>query len=300
MGDGSKGGRTLIGWVTIASLIVCLAGLALVRDRGLRPASDDAFQRLVSRVAYRLRGQVMRGRINPEGRRLLESSAASSRSLLLLVTDRRQRIILGAPFSPLLAGKVVDADRASPLYGHVLPEGTDEDERAALERFYPPGHAIAVAEATTEGGERAGYLWAIRGSPPPIAPYAWPALIGGAVYWLALPWWVFGDARARRTRALPFAVLTLVTNAAGWAAYMATRPERAEECARCGEMLAPSFTSCPSCGRPAAGGCPECGAPVREDWRFCPYCAQVLADSLEEDGNTPESGRSSIGIDAGT
>lgn len=232
MGNGSTA-RAFLACATIVSLVVFIAGLCLSHFMGpmvLRPS--DA-QRLLTHLAGRLQGHLGAGGVGLAGRKMLQCHAATTRPLLLLVADSRNRVILSLPDVPFLAGLEVDASRISPHYGRPVSPHTRDDRSRLLDRFYPSGHYVAFAEVKTAHGKPAGYLWETRAPSPAIAAYAWPAVAGGVAYWLLLPWWVFVDARIRRARALPFAVLTLAANAAGWAAYMVTRPEQAHRCGVC-------------------------------------------------------------------
>ena len=94
---------------------------------------------------------------------------------------------------------------------------------------------------------------------------------------LALAAWVYADARRREVDApVAWAVLTLVTNAIGWATYLVARGWRRAACPACGAALRPSYRACPHCGVQVQRGCPSCGQAVREDWSFCPHCTAAL------------------------
>jgi len=288
MGDGSSGARAFLAWATIGSLAASVAGLFAAHFAGPPVGRRQASQRRLELMSRRLANEFHGGQVSVEARKALEGYAATSRPLLLLLTGPHNRIILSVPSLAFLPGKEVNAERDSAGYGQVILEG-GESEVEAPDRFYPRGYSVSRVEVRTDDGELAGCLWATRAPSRGFAPRLWPVVLGGIAYWLLLPWWVFVDARTRRARALPFAILTLVTNAAGWAAYMATRPEFPAKCGGCGRALAPAFRVCPSCGQPVSGRCPQCGAPVREDWLFCPYCEHGLAEPPEEQ---PASGPS--------
>ena len=108
-------------------------------------------------------------------------------------------------------------------------------------------------------------------------PLADAALALFALVTLALAAWVYADARRREVDApVAWAVLTLVTNAIGWATYLVARGWRRPVCPACGAALRPSYRACPHCGVQVQRGCPSCGQAVREDWSFCPHCTAAL------------------------
>ena len=95
-------------------------------------------------------------------------------------------------------------------------------------------------------------------------------------YWLALAAWVYLDARRWTDRAVGLGVLVLLTNAVGWAAYMAIRHRGSDYCPACGQPLRSMFKVCPRCGAAVRRSCPVCGQVVEEPWAFCPYCGKGL------------------------
>jgi len=111
----------------------------------------------------------------------------------------------------------------------------------------------------------------------------WVVILAQAVvllflaYALALPAWVFFDARRRNVDApLAWAALTLVTNAIGWATYLVVRGWQRPACPNCGRALRVTFRACPHCGVQVRRACPSCGQVVNDQWSFCPHCTEAL------------------------
>lgn len=139
-----------------------------------------------------------------------------------------------------------------------------------------PGPVIGGAEA---------FFFAVVAYPKflGISSHAWTGLLESAALalfalaTLVLAAWVYADARRREVDApAAWAVLTLVTNAIGWATYLVARGWRRAACPACGAALRSSYRACPHCGVQVQRGCPSCGQAVREDWSFCPHCTAAL------------------------
>ena len=122
------------------------------------------------------------------------------------------------------------------------------------------------------------------------------------LFWLALGYWVYKDARRRIDDPWLVATATalgLVPPYLGPLVYMLFRPPEtlAELRSRSAELhlfehhLASAAPSCPACGAPARDGylvcpvcarrlrhaCGACSAPLEPEWRTCPYCAEPTA-----------------------
>ena len=118
------------------------------------------------------------------------------------------------------------------------------------------------------------------------------------VFWLAIAYWVYRDARRRI--ADPWlvamaALLGLVPPFVGPIIYLFFRPpeslaERREReleiraieerlaqrdlrCPVCRGQVDSSFLVCPVCTTRLKQACGECGAPLEPIWQACPYCA---------------------------
>lgn len=102
--------------------------------------------------------------------------------------------------------------------------------------------------------------------------------ISGAGYWVLTAWWVYLDATWRKMSAVPWAVLTLVTNIIGLVTYLVIRYPDPRMCLQCGAELPNGVKRCPYCGVETEPICPHCESPVQPDWAFCPACAGKLPD----------------------
>lgn len=134
-------------------------------------------------------------------------------------------------------------------------------------------------------GEFVAHIFAVVSYPAllGISLGRWLVILAGAAvllflaYALALPAWVFFDARRRNVDApLAWAALTLVTNAIGWATYLVVRGWQRPACPNCGRALRPIFRACPHCGVQVRRACPSCGQVVNDQWSFCPHCTEAL------------------------
>ncbi len=118
-----------------------------------------------------------------------------------------------------------------------------------------------------------------------LAAYSlWPAFTIGSLaclvlFWLALPWWIYLDARPRTEKAVPLAVFVMLTNFLGWLTYLVIRPETERLCPACLELMHASYRCCPQCGWSSKARCRQCGRPARSDWRYCPYCEARRPDA---------------------
>jgi len=158
---------------------------------------------------------------------------------------------------------------------------------------------------------------------PPLADFfasrAWSftraGLIAiGVVFWLAVAFWTYKDARRRVANGWLVALATLVALAlpfVGALIYMLFRPpeyldevrerdleiraieERLAagkgECPVCRASVEPSFLVCPVCTTRLKEACVSCKAPLEPLWQVCPHCetpvihrpAADLVDALE-------------------
>lgn len=95
------------------------------------------------------------------------------------------------------------------------------------------------------------------------------------LYWIALPVFVFLDARQRDNHPALWGVLTLLTNVVGLVVYLAVRPS-IHRCGNCQEVLEDDYAYCPMCGARNRGKCPGCGALVEDAWSHCPHCGKEI------------------------
>jgi hypothetical protein len=123
-----------------------------------------------------------------------------------------------------------------------------------------------------------------------------------AVFWLAVGYWVFKDARRRIEDPWLVAMATilgLVPPFVGALIYMLFRPpeyiddvrereleikameERLAEsdlrCPVCRAAVRENFLVCPVCTTKLKQACPTCKAPLEALWQVCPYCETQIA-----------------------
>jgi Double zinc ribbon len=121
------------------------------------------------------------------------------------------------------------------------------------------------------------------------------------VFWLALGFWVYRDARRRIDDPWLVGVaslLGLVPPYVGPLVYLLFRPAetledvRAREaelraleehlgrgrpaCPVCSTAVEPDFLVCPVCTTPLREACAHCEAPLEPLWQMCPYCARPV------------------------
>jgi hypothetical protein len=117
------------------------------------------------------------------------------------------------------------------------------------------------------------------------------------VFWLALVYWTYADARRRIEDPILVGCATVAAlfPYVGTLIYVIVRPpetlEDAHErelemqaaevrlaesgvlfCPHCDNEVEKDFLRCPSCLRKLKDPCPECGRPLRPEWKVCPYC----------------------------
>jgi hypothetical protein len=126
---------------------------------------------------------------------------------------------------------------------------------------------------------------------------------GGAallvVFWAALVYWVWKDARRRISSRIVIALVTLLGAVPifGPLIYMLFRPpeylkdvrereleikaiERrlsSQECPVCRTEVEADFLVCPVCATKLRRSCEECSRPLEPTWRICPYCETPVA-----------------------
>jgi RNA polymerase subunit RPABC4/transcription elongation factor Spt4 len=129
------------------------------------------------------------------------------------------------------------------------------------------------------------------------------------VFWLALGFWVFKDARRRIDDPALVGVATilgLVPPYIGPLVYMLFRPAETLEdvkarrtelraleehlarsrsvCPHCSAAVESDYLVCPVCITQLKQPCRECGAPLEPLWQACPYCARpFVATGLDMD-----------------
>jgi hypothetical protein len=133
-----------------------------------------------------------------------------------------------------------------------------------------------------------------------------------AVFWLAVGYWVFKDARRRVEDPWLVAMATilgLVPPFVGALIYMLFRPpeyiddvrereleikameERLAEtdlrCPVCRAAVRENFLVCPVCTTKLKQACPSCKAPLEALWQVCPYCETQIAAPTPIDFTAP-------------
>jgi Double zinc ribbon len=86
------------------------------------------------------------------------------------------------------------------------------------------------------------------------------------LFWLALAFWVFKDARRRIEDPVLVGVATLLglfPPYLGPLVYLLFRPSAIES----------DFLACPVCATQLRQPCSQCDAPLEPLWQACPYCA---------------------------
>ncbi|HEY8500519.1 MAG TPA: zinc ribbon domain-containing protein [Clostridia bacterium] len=101
------------------------------------------------------------------------------------------------------------------------------------------------------------------------------------LFWLALPIWVFLDAKRRNHKPALWGILTAVTNIIGLIIYILTRPEN-PACKSCGEILNTKFIYCPYCGAENKQMCRSCRTILEKNWLACPTCGQKIESERPE------------------
>ena len=129
-------------------------------------------------------------------------------------------------------------------------------------------------------------------------------IVLAVVFWLALAFWVYKDAR-RRIRD-PFLVvmatlLGLMPPYIGPVVYLLFRPSETIEdvrsrrvevqaleqqlmrtqptCPVCTSAVEPDYLACPVCTTMLRHPCARCQAPLEPLWQMCPYCASPIEPS---------------------
>jgi hypothetical protein len=118
-----------------------------------------------------------------------------------------------------------------------------------------------------------------------------------AVFWLALIYWTFADARRRISDPILIGCATVASlfPYVGTLIYTIVRPpeylddvhERELEiqaaeariseiglllCPHCDHEVEKDFLRCPTCMRKLKDPCGSCGRPLDPQWKLCPYC----------------------------
>ncbi len=127
------------------------------------------------------------------------------------------------------------------------------------------------------------------------------AMFLAIVFWLALAFWVYKDARRRIDDPWLVGIATLLGLAppyVGPLVYMLFRPaetledvrarrvelraledhlgRRRPTCPVCSSRVEPDFLVCPVCTTQLRQACTRCDAPLEPLWQACPYCAQAV------------------------
>ena len=115
-----------------------------------------------------------------------------------------------------------------------------------------------------------------------------------AIFWLALVYWTYTDARRRGTFAVLWGIVAVIFPFLGTLIYLIVRPpeyelearERELEvavlerelrnrvllCPNCRAFVEKDFLICPECNWELKKPCIECERPLEQGWNTCPYC----------------------------
>lgn len=156
----------------------------------------------------------------------------------------------------------------------VQAEGEHADIYGYTTRLLVDAHGNPV------GAVAVGYERNATGPSPLYNGLLLGSLLALVLYWLALPLWVFLDARARGERAWLWAVLALIGNALGVITYVLMRRPSLLACPQCGAPVYRRDDACPRCGLRLRLACPACHEPLADGWKFCPRCASRVAEAL--------------------
>jgi hypothetical protein len=138
----------------------------------------------------------------------------------------------------------------------------------------------------------------------------------GVIFWLAIAYWVYKDARRRIEDPWLVAMATLlglVPPFFGALVYMLFRPpeyledirERDLEireleermsrfelrCPVCRAAVDPSYLVCPVCTTKLKQACENCNAPLEPLWQVCPYCEKPIELTPTLDLGPPDEPR---------
>lgn len=179
---------------------------------------------------------------------------------------------LTSPSDPCaVCGRVTILGKAKPALVEVYSKLTDSLVTGPVERSSQTIKymCIALAAATVIGAGVSKHN--------PILGLLW--IIAAAAYWVLVAWWVYLDATWRKMDAVPWGVLTLLTNVIGLVTYLVIRYPEPRVCGKCGATLGIGLKRCPYCGSETEKTCPQCQASVQPDWLFCPACAGKIPSS---------------------
>jgi hypothetical protein len=151
------------------------------------------------------------------------------------------------------------------------------------------------------------------------------AVVLAVVFWLALGFWVHGDARRRIRDPVLVVVATLlglVLPFAGPLIYLLFRPSETLQdvrsrrvevpalerqlaqgptCPVCSSAVEPGYLACPVCTTTLRRPCARCEAPLEPLWQMCPYCAKPVEPAQTDlDAALTAEALSLIGLDEGT
>ncbi|MGE5672656.1 MAG: double zinc ribbon domain-containing protein [Mycobacterium leprae] len=112
------------------------------------------------------------------------------------------------------------------------------------------------------------------------------SMLGFVLYWLAVAFWVYTDARRRSTKALAWGLLVLLTNLVGLLVYWIVRREE-RHCPACHGKVERGHEYCTACGKGLQEKCLECGQPLRQGWQYCAKCGAPRSLPTPGDENPP-------------
>lgn len=115
------------------------------------------------------------------------------------------------------------------------------------------------------------------------------------VFWLALVYWTYSDARRRGSVAILWGIVAVIFPFVGTFVYLIVRPpemlaesrerelelaylerelrSRVNLCPNCRNMVENDYLICPVCNWELKKSCINCEKPISMEWETCPYCS---------------------------
>jgi peptidoglycan/LPS O-acetylase OafA/YrhL len=114
-------------------------------------------------------------------------------------------------------------------------------------------------------------------TPPPaqvLVPVLAAGFLGGYVLLIG---YIFGDAKRRGMRYIPWTILAaLAPSAIGIILYFILRDPMPVHCTKCGCAMHPGFAFCPRCGATMSATCGQCHRVAETGWSHCAWCGGKL------------------------
>ena len=161
-------------------------------------------------------------------------------------------------------------------FAQIVFQGHDPDDgRVAIHFVYctsPDGRGYVVLSSWLRSAELLARTQWLRQSLDGVDGIVRISFI---LFWLALPIWVYIDAREKGANAAAWGMLTLFTNVVGWSVYMIAGPKTVR-CPACGTVQDSSHRACTQCGRHLKPVCAQCGSLIESRWSFCSRCGAKI------------------------